>query len=371
MIPLLGAEVAKGPVFFCAHSALVYEYGMATEKPFMDHDALVERLVHLGMVVDDPPAAQRELRRLGYHRTASYRYLFRRHHPRPLTQSQLDAREYRADEFMRGARFDDSLRLAQFDARLREVCSRGLLEYEVRLRTAVAHSLAERSPGAHLDIACLNATVCNHRRKSGKFGQLPPTKFEAWRSTYERAVSNNEHEDFVAHHQSKYGTDLPIWATMELLSFGSIPFLLDLMKPEDQQKVALRFGVRHSGSFIAWTRAMVDFRNACAHGARLFNSRLKRAIVVRPQSGVGPELDHLRTSRPSPDATEQKMFYRAVAVLVYLLRSHESGTAWHQELTNCLALLPVINLPEMSDSLVTPERNMGFPVDWETLNLWQ
>lgn len=355
--------VLWGRFSFCTCSPTVlYEYGMALEKPFLNHPELIDRLQVLGMTVDHPDSAARELRRLGYHRTASYRYVFRQLLPRAEQNPQ--AHEYRRDEFMAGARFEDSISLATFDTELREVCARGLLDFEIRLRTAVAHVLASHSPDAHLNPSYLDGTECNKRTN------YESTKFQAWRATYDRCVKDNKHNDFVAHHKVKYGTDLPVWATMEILTFGSIPYLMDLMKPQDKDAVANRFGVRHGTTFATWVRAMGDFRNVCAHGSRLFNSRSKRSIAIQTTAGVGPELDHLINISSRTSQGDRSKLYWSSALLAYFLRKHESGTTWHWEFANKVNELPAIHLGNNPQALVTPERNMGFPHRWKDLDLW-
>ncbi|TLM83051.1 Abi family protein [Pseudarthrobacter sp. NamE5] len=58
------------------------------------------------------------------------------------------------------------------------------------------------------------------------------TKFEAWSKTWREAVTSAaEDEDFLKHHLLKYPEqDVPIWAVTEVLSFGSLPFLYELMQ---------------------------------------------------------------------------------------------------------------------------------------------
>ena len=58
--------------------------------------------------------------------------------------------------------------------------------------------------------------------------------------------------------------DVPIWAVTEVLSFGNLPFLYDLMQTPDARSVARMFGFAHPSRFGAVLRMMVDFRNTCA-----------------------------------------------------------------------------------------------------------
>lgn len=342
---------------------------MPSEKGFLDHSDLVQNLMDLGMTIHDPKSAERQLRRLGYHRTASYRYLFRQLNPQPSTPHQRKLREYRRDSFMLGSQFEDSIDLADFDSRLREVCLHGLMDYEIRLRTAVAHELARHNPKAHLDPQFLDQQACN-RPAGGKQSRNNRTAFDVWQDTCQKTTRDNRHEDFVAHHREKYGTPLPVWAIVELLSFGNLAHLVNMLKSTDRRRVASKFGIKNDYHFTSLNWAMVGLRNTCAHGSRLFNARLKHRVEVSPTTGVSNLIGHLfQPTRPSREL--QSTSYRAFAILAYFLRSHEVGSDWHRQLVTCINSLPLIELTGASAPLVTPESNMGFPRGWESLDLWQ
>lgn len=313
------------------------------------------------MSVDDPKTAQRELRRLGYHRTASYRYPFRQ--LLPAEEQDSRTREYRSDEFMPGARFEDSIKLTDFDARLRSVVLDGILDFEVRVRTAIAHVLASKNPKAHLDESYLDEVACNGMDSQGR------TKFEAWLSTYNSAVRSHNQDDFVVHHRLKYNSPLPVWATVEILSFGSLPHLLELMKMEDRNHVARKFGVRSGTKHSAWIHSIVDLRNVCAHGQRLFNASMKRPISVPGSAHFGEGLKHL-SDLSQPDEMQRRKLYWVAAVLAYMLRSHEAPTNWHLTFKTQVRKLPKITLTKDAPLLVSCEANMGFPRNWEELWLW-
>jgi abortive infection bacteriophage resistance protein len=335
---------------------------MAGEKVFLDHEELVQRLIDLGLHVADPGDAARELRRLGYHRTASYRYPFRE--LLPPDRQRADMREFRTDRFMPGARFEHSVELADFDTKLRHVVFSGLLDLEIRLRTAVAHVLARRDPGAHLEAHHLDSERCRERTASGR------TRFEAWTAHWHEATQRHRTDDFVSHHLAKYGSPLPVWAVVELLPFGSLVNLVQLMKQGDRNEVGRRFGVRHGNKFQAWLLALVDLRNVCAHGQRLFNRTMKRAVAIAPAHFTGGFLDHLAyTSVPAPEPDRKKLYWIA-AVMAHMLRSHESPTQWHRAFATQVKKLPVIRLSPGSDALVTPEGNMGFHENWSAMDLW-
>ena len=237
---------------------------MEYTKDFKTLDELLQQLEDRGLAIPDRGAALDFLTRVGYFRSGAYRYVFRRLLPPEMVDERL--RQYREDEYVPGASFEHVIKLEEFDSKLARVCLEGLLDFEVRLRAAIAHTLASKDVAAHLSKDVLDTQTCD--QPSGD-----KTKFEAWTDTCEEAVrAGAGDEDFIAHHLLKYSQQsVPIWAVTEVLSFGKLPFLFDLMQTSDAREVARMFGFVHPRAFGAVLRMMVDFRNACAHGSRLFN----------------------------------------------------------------------------------------------------
>ncbi|MGM7669628.1 Abi family protein [Microbacterium sp. A93] len=304
------------------------------------------------------------LTRVGYFRSGAYRYVFRQ----LLPADQIDERlhQYRSDDYIPGASMAHVMKLEAFDFKLARVCQEGLLEFEVRLRAAIAHMLAAENVAAHASKNFLDAQNCD--KPSGD-----RTKFEAWTATWREAVrSGAEDEDFIKHHLLKYPQQpVPIWAVTEVLSFGNLPFLFELMKTSDAREVARTFGFVHPRAFGAVLRMMVDFRNACAHGSRLFNRAFKRTLSLKSHETHGDLLSHLLepsfTATPKP---HQRVYIYAAA-LAFMLRSHTSGTGWHLSFKTQVRKLNIeLQAPDGSQ-LISPYVSMGFPADWTELDLWK
>lgn len=336
---------------------------MEYTKDFKERDELLNQLVERGLEVPDPQAALQFLTRVGYFRSGAYRYVLRELLPPEQINPKL--RQFRSDRYVVGASFGHVVQLEAFDFKLARVCLEGLLDFEVRVRAAIAHTLAARDISAHTRVDCLDERMCSRPAKNG-------TKFEAWMKTCDDAITAAaEDEDFIAHHLLKYPEQpVPIWALTEALSFGKLPFLFELMKTEDAREVARSFGFEHPRPFGAVLRMMVDLRNTCAHGSRLFNRAFKRSLSLRVHETKGDLLDHVVgedfTTSPKP----QQRVYIYAAVLAFMLRSHTAGTNWHMTFkTQAKKLDITLHAPD-GMLLVSRERNMGFPAGWEQLELW-
>ncbi|WP_022869108.1 Abi family protein [Schaalia vaccimaxillae] len=200
--------------------------------------------------------------------------------------------------------------------------------------------------------------------KTGRIGRDPyDTLLEAWKATVDEGVHNAREKDAVAHHLIKYGEPVPIWTALDVLSFGSLPYFMDLLHDDDLNTVARNFGIKHGASLTKWTRAFVDLRNICAHGQRLFNSTTKRQLKIRSNALVAPDvLGHLADSAP------QKRVYTPFTLLAYMLTQHPLGSFWPRDLRTQIRKFPK-TITEGSGSTLTIE-SMGFPLDWETLLPW-
>ncbi|MEX0159544.1 MULTISPECIES: Abi family protein [unclassified Microbacterium] len=332
---------------------------MPYSKPFRELSDLVLELEALGMAVPDKADAESFLRKVGYYRSGGYRYVLREFLPQALRDPA--ARTFRAERYLPGSTFAHVQELEKFDSKLREVCLAGLWDFEMRVRAALAHALARRDVFAHTDVRHLDRSEA--LKTTGRY-----TKFEAWEETYRSAIRNSAQEDFVAHLLVKYGHPLPIWAVVDVLSFGSLPYLYEIAQRADRLEVAKTFGVSQDKQFGAWLRAMVDFRNYCAHGARLFNRHFKREARVVPGAIDLYFLGHLTDPHFSPSERPLSRLYVNAALLAYFLRKHSSGSTWYLSFRTQIRKLPAIQIG--SEQLVQPTANMGFPLRWEQLDLW-
>ncbi|MET1083009.1 MAG: Abi family protein [Burkholderiales bacterium] len=334
-------------------------------KDFKERHELLDQLAQRGLSIPDRDVALGFLTRVGYFRSGAYRYVFRQLLPADELNERL--RQYRRDEYIPEATFPHVMKLEAFDSKLARVCLEGLFDFEVRLRAAIAHTLAARDVAAHSSQAFLDERACQQLSGDDR------TKFDAWMDTCREAIrSGAEDEDFIAHHLMKYPEQpVPIWAVTEVLSFGKLPFLFDLMQTHDAREVARAFGFVHPRPFGAVLRMMVDFRNTCAHGSRLFNRVFKRALSVKAHETTSDLLAHLMepnfTDAPKPN---QRLYIYA-AVLAFMLRSHSAGSTWHLTFKTQMRKFDLTLPAPDGTQLIAPNVSMGFPSGWEELALWK
>lgn len=221
---------------------------MTTLKPLKPSTTTHQQLTMLksrGLIVDDESRALHYLANISYYRLSGYFYPFR----------QLNKNSQRLDVFITESRFDDVIKLYVFDRELRLLALDALERIEVALRVDIGNTLARRSSNAH------------------EFPQYFDKKYlkehQAWLEKYAKLVKQNEKQPFVAHHLQNYGT-LPIWVACEVLDFGALSKLYQMMRYKDKEYIANKYYT--TPHFLTnWLRSLNFIRNVCAHHARLWN----------------------------------------------------------------------------------------------------
>lgn len=167
-------------------------------KPFLSVPQQLERLKAAGMHIEDEATAADILERVSYYRLINAYAL------------GLYADDGKC-RFREGVTFWQVYGLYAFDNRLRHVVSELLEEFEVLFRTRLANYIGERygplgytNPALFVNADYHRDTMKTLEREKGAQGKSP----------------------IVRHHAAKYGGDMPIWAAVELLSFGTVVTLL-------------------------------------------------------------------------------------------------------------------------------------------------
>ena len=180
-------------------------------------------------------------------------------------------REDNPELFVDGVTLDDLYDLYQFDMGLRHQLLPVLEFFEVQLRAKLSYHLAmtygstgyTNSANFRLD----KQSQGSHKSLMNKF------RIE---------VDREDDLAFVRHHQRKYGGKFPIWAAVELFSFGMIAQLYAMMTEDDQWAISREYRLTPE-EFSALIGAAVDVRNICAHYARLYNQPIEDHPILPPK----------------------------------------------------------------------------------------
>lgn len=322
-------------------------------KPHATYDEQVAKLVERGLEVQDPGGMKQLLAAIGYYRLTAYVYPFREMLPADQ-QCKQSPTHYRSETIWEGTTFEMVSDLWRFDRHLRNTILDAVETIEVGLKSRIAHVLGRRDTFGHLHGDALNPEVAKkpfwHDQPMGE------TTHEVWIREYDREIGRAR-EDYIKHNMHKYD-DLPVWIGLEPATFGQVVDLYKMLKKEDQQEIAVGLGIRNGRMLGDWLSALRYLRNEAAHHARMWN-RVRHFKISQPKvAQVGPELEHLATHPVTPK------IYSTLAVAAYLARQIDPGSNFHNTMKTRVRKFP-------HKTGFSPEADMGFPTNWETMSLWR
>ena len=153
-------------------------------------------------------------------------------------------------------------------------------------------------------------------------------------------IERNAKAPFVKNFQQNYvDGSMPLYALVELFSFGTLSKFFKNMKNEDKKAVAKTYGVGYT-YFESWIESIAFVRNICAHYGRLYNVNLAKSPMLYKEYA---EISNLR-------------IYATLLCLKNLL---PNDLHWEQ-FVDTLELL-IEKYPSVQIQL------MGFPENWKEL----
>jgi abortive infection bacteriophage resistance protein len=317
------------------------------EKPHLSFDEQLARMRERGMIYSHRGHAISALKRIGYYRLSAYTYPFRK----------LGDDGNRLDDYIDGASVEAAIALHDFDVKLRACVLAGLEAFEIALRTQVAYTLGRRDPHGHLDPdSALDSLSCSTPSKAAE----SETRYDVWLAKYEKRCQDAANEDFVRHFRDKYDGRLPIWAATEVMDLGGVVRLYGFLHREDRVKISRNFGPKREPDFRAWTTSLNVLRNHCAHGDRIWNRRYVYTLPEFIPAHIDDTLEHLQ----SADERLRRKVYAHAAVLASTLATIDPYTQWPRTFATQAKKLP--GVPGVATHQV-----MGFPDDWQDLEIWK
>lgn len=297
-------------------------------KDFKDYADLITILKQRKLIIKDEQKAIDFLRSVHYYRLSAYFIPFQ--HPKNSVNKDI---------FFDGTSFEDIISLYHFDKELRQLVFNELEYIEISLRAKISHIHSKNyNPFAYIrDTNSLNRTL---RTKQGKIlfndfmEQVSKEKVRA-------------NEAFIKHIKEKYHIDdLPLWALVEILSFGTLLKMLKLMHPNDKMQIMKAYELNriHFSLFEDWLKALSSIRNICAHHARLWNREFGLAFKYPKK------LPHFL----NPNISNKKLFF-ALSIIAFI----NKNSSLKAQITKLLSKYPQIY-----------KAQMGFVEKWQSLYPW-
>jgi len=311
-------------------------------KEFLTYNQQLKHLEQRGVAIPDPSAAVDALSRKSYYNIINgYRRLF-------LDQSSIvDNGPYK-----KGTTLDELDSLLVFDSNLRIVCLKRILGVELLVKSTIAYEFSGKygtDDRKYLDPANFSTELPESRNLDKTLETIH----------YERDRAQRDSNLSVCHYVNKYEC-IPLWALMNVLSFGTIMYFNYCMKREDRVLVAKRFDLSQS-DFNRILRALKDYRNRCVHGGRLYDYSAAPTHLIS-QTGFYKKVASIGGSCTADGLGRNNFFALLVAMKIFL-HSDE-----FLQLTREVAGL-LGNLQDALNTISIAEVRaaMGLPEHWDDL----
>lgn len=274
-------------------------------KPHKTWQEQLQLLKSKNLNISDEDYALKKLKNLNYYRLSAYFLPF-----------------YDDDKmFIKDTDFQDIINLYDFDMELKTLVSNALRTIELYFRAQIAyhHSLSFKATGY------LDETNFTQNPKNTK-------THKSLLETISKEI-NRSNESFIKHFTNNYH-QIPLWAIVEIMSFGTLSNFYALLKTNEQKQISDVFNINKS-ILINWLHIATLVRNICAHHSRLWNKTL--AIVLKTPN----KNDFFKIN-----LNNQKIF-AFLHVIIYLLKVIDPKNNFYEELSKLLEKYPKINLKSM------------------------
>lgn len=292
-------------------------------KQILSIEQQIQSYKDAGMIISSDDIVKDALTNIGYYRLRGYCY----------TKYDNSKKKFHA-----GTYFDDVLSLYQFDTELSSILFAFLSQIEVALRVRLTESLL-----TYGDSLILN----------------DPTHFNDKKNYWKNysAICNEiarSNDVFIKHNFSNHNGKIPLWACVEVLSFGTLSRIIKNLETGSnsafsQLATYYQYNTTRGNHakpsqkmLTSWIQSLVILRNTCAHNARIYN----RSFNTKPEI--------LRTDMISPTPTHCGL-YQLVLAMKYL---RPNNTTWELFVRQLKKLIikyqSTINLS-----------SINFPPDWE------
>ena len=288
----------------------------------------VDKLESKGMLIDSKEEAERFLADVSYYRLRAYTY--------PFQDNSGDKRFIK-----NGICFDDLKDLYKFDRDLRSLVFNAIARIEVSVRARMTQIYSESTGDGHWFLK-KELYRCDDKKLHQNI----------------KADVERSNEEFIKHYRNKYKRPSlpPCWMSLEVVSFGTLSRLYQLLRKDDTKKrLAQSYGIMDVNVFENWLHAISGLRNYCAHHGRIWNRRFMVNMIL-PYNTSRPFMD-----KDNSKTIKNNKLFSLLSCIKFLLDSIDSSNDFKSSLV-CL-LNREVHLLSVKE--------MGFPNNWEELPVWK
>lgn len=293
-------------------------------KQILDIPQQIQSYIDAGMEISSRDDVEKALRTIGYYRLRGYSF-----------QRYNNATK----KYIPGTKFEDIIKLYYFDQELSRMLFSMISKIEVALRVRLVDALL-----IHGDALILQDSSIFKEKKT------------YWQNMSTIASEIARANDvFIKHNFDKHEGEVPVWAVVEVLSFGTLSKIIKNLKSGtgsvfavlmEHYKYVSQKGNKVKPSqkmFTSWVQAVAVLRNMCAHNSRVYNRTIHTA----------PEILDADKISPPP---KNNGLYQILLAMKYLRASDDE---WREFVGDLNKLFIAYN------SVITLSA-MNLPTDWKT-----
>lgn len=233
---------------------------LKNHQPPLSVDEQIQNLRNIGLIINDEEYAKAILFDISYFR---------------LIKAFCLGLKPKNGNYYDGVTFEQMVNLYKFNCRIRQELFKIIERVEVNLRCRISNHFS-----------------C----KYGVLGYENPDNFQVpefhaeFLNDINQEIHRNAKSPFVRNFTQNYvDGKIPMYALVELFSFGTLSKFFKNMKNEDKKAIALTYGVGYT-YFESWIESIANVRNLCAHYGRLYNAILSKTPKMYKQfsdKGIG------------------------------------------------------------------------------------
>lgn len=242
-------------------------------KQILTLEQQVQSYVDAGMEIASREDVEKALKAVGFYRLRGYSF-------------QLY--DNSAKKYVPGTKFEDILGIYTFDQELSELVFSMISKIEVALRARLVDALLiHGEPLALQDSSIFKEKKLYWRNMAAVASEI--------------ARSNDV---FIKHNYDNYEGEVPVWAAVEVLSFGTLSKIIKNLKTGNGSSYSFlaanyRYKSKKGNSVVpaqkmlaSWVQAVSILRNMCAHNSRVYNRTIHTTPEILDADKITPPSAH-------------------------------------------------------------------------------
>lgn len=283
----------------------------------------VQSYIDAGMVITSRADVEKALKSVGFYRLRGYSF---------------HLYDNAVKKYVSGTKFEDVLNLYQFDQELSALIFSMISKIEVALRVRLVESLLIHGEPLVLQDSSI------FKEKKLYWKNVSTIASEIARSN----------DVFIKHNFDNHDGEIPVWAAVEVLSFGTLSKIIKNLKTgigSSYSILAANYQYKSKkGNLVnpsqkmltSWIQGVSALRNMCAHNSRIYNRTIHTTPEILDADKVTPVPAH-------------NGLYQILLAMKYLRSSNEKWTTFVDDLDKLIQNnIGVISLSAMN-----------FPTDWK------